>query len=68
LSVSLPEQMAKELSSFAKATGRNKSDILKESLSNFLWEIKFKETRKRLSGKAKKAGFITDDDIFKAVS
>jgi metal-responsive CopG/Arc/MetJ family transcriptional regulator len=68
LSVSLPEQMAKELSSFAKATGRNKSDILKESLSNFLWEIKFKETRKRLSGKAKKVGFITDDDIFKAVS
>jgi metal-responsive CopG/Arc/MetJ family transcriptional regulator len=68
LSVSLPEQMAKELSSFAKATGRNKSDILKESLSNFLWEIKFKETRKGLSGKAKKVGFITDDDIFKAIS
>ena len=64
LSVSLPEQMAKELNSFAKATGRNKSDILKESLSNYLWEIKFKETRKRLSSKAKKAGFITDDDYF----
>ena len=42
LSVSLPEQMAKELSGFAKATGRNKSDILKESLGNYLWEIKFK--------------------------
>lgn len=68
LSVSLPEQMAKELSGFAKATGRNKSDILKESLGNYLWEIKFKETRKRLSVKAKKAGFITDDDIFKTAS
>jgi hypothetical protein len=30
--------------------------------------MKFKETKKRLSGRAKKAGFITDDDIFKAVS
>ncbi|MGB5155815.1 ribbon-helix-helix protein, CopG family [Desulfobacterium sp. N47] len=68
LSLSLTEQMAKELNSYAKITGRNKSDILKESLSNYLWEIKFKETRKRLSVKAKKAGFLTEDDVFKAVS
>lgn len=68
LSLSLPEQMAKKLNNYAKATGRNKSDILKESLSNYLWEIGFKEARKRLSAKAKKAGFITDDDIFKATS
>lgn len=68
LSISLPEQIAKDLNSFAKATGRNKSDILKESLCNYLWSIKFKETRKILSLKAKKAGFITDDDILKAVS
>jgi len=68
LSVSLPERIAKELNGFAKATGRNKSDIIKESLSNYLWEIKFRETRKRLSTRAKKAGFITDDDIFKATS
>ncbi len=68
LSVSLPERMARELNGFAKATGRNKSDIIKESLSNYLWEIKFRETRKRFSARAKKAGFIADDDIFKAVS
>jgi metal-responsive CopG/Arc/MetJ family transcriptional regulator len=68
LSISLTEKMAQELNSFAKATGRNKSDILKESLGNYLWEIKFKETKKRLSARAKKAGFITDDDVFKTVS
>ena len=68
LSVSLSEQMAKELNNFAKVTGRNKTDIIKESLSNYLWEVKFKETKKRLSAKAKKSGFITDDDVFKAVS
>jgi metal-responsive CopG/Arc/MetJ family transcriptional regulator len=68
LSVSLPEKMAQELNSFAKATGRNKSDILKESLGNYLWEIKFKETKKLLSTKAKKAGIISEDDAFKMVS
>ena len=60
--------MAKELNHFAKATRRNKSDIVKESLSNYLWEIKFKDTKRRLAAKIKVAGFITDDDIFKAVS
>jgi metal-responsive CopG/Arc/MetJ family transcriptional regulator len=68
LSVSLPEKMAADLDSIAKETGRNKSDIVKESLGEFLWEKKFYRMRKRLSNKAKAAGFITDDDVFKAIS
>ncbi|MDD5009262.1 MAG: ribbon-helix-helix protein, CopG family [Syntrophorhabdaceae bacterium] len=68
LSVSLPEQMAEELDAFARATGRNKSDIVKESLSIFLWETRFKEIRKRLVKKAKAAKVITEEDVFKAIS
>ncbi len=68
LSVSLPEKMAADLDSIAKETGRNKSDIVKESLGEFLWEKEFSRMKKRLSHKAKAAGFITDDDVFKAIS
>ncbi|MHB8771969.1 MAG: ribbon-helix-helix protein, CopG family [Syntrophales bacterium] len=68
LSVSLPEKVAAELDAIAKATGRNKSDIVKESLGLFLWETKFRAVKKRLSAKAKAAGMVTEDDIFKAVS
>jgi metal-responsive CopG/Arc/MetJ family transcriptional regulator len=68
LSVSLPEQMAHELETYAEATGRNKSDIVKESLAIYLWETKFREIKKQLSRKAKKAGIITEDDVFSAVS
>jgi len=68
LSVSLPEKMAAELDAVAKETGRNKSDIVKESLGEFLWEKKFRRMKKRLSPKAKAAGFVTDDDVFKAIS
>jgi metal-responsive CopG/Arc/MetJ family transcriptional regulator len=68
LSVSLPENMAAELETIAKAMGRNKSDIVKESLGLFLWETKFRNIKKKLSGKAKAAGVITEEDIFKAVS
>jgi len=68
LSVSLPEQMAEELDAFARSTGRNKSDIVKESLSIFLWETRFKEIRRRLVKKAKAAKVITEEDVFKAIS
>jgi predicted transcriptional regulator len=68
LSVSLPDQMAAELDALAKATGRNKSDIVKESLSLFLWEARFKDVKKRLAKKAKSAGIVTDEDVFRAVS
>ena len=68
LSVSLPDQIAAELDAFAKATGRNKSDIVKESLGVFLWETRFKEIRKRLVKRAKTAKIITEEDVFRTVS
>lgn len=68
LSVSLPENMSEELDRFAKATGRNKSDIVKESLSLFLWETKLKAVQKRLGPKAKKLGIVSEEDVFKAIS
>lgn len=68
LSVSLPEKMASELDAIARATGRNKSDIVKESLGVFLWEARFRKMKKSLIPKAKASGFITDDDVFKVIS
>jgi predicted transcriptional regulator len=68
LSVSLPEKMAAELEAIAKTMGRNKSDIVKESLGLFLWETKFRSIKKKLSAKAKAAGIVTEEDVFKAVS
>ena len=68
LSVSLPEKMAAELEAIAKAMGRNRSDIVKESLGLFLWETKFRSMKKKLSAKAKAAGVVTEEDVFKSVS
>ncbi|MBN1363615.1 MAG: ribbon-helix-helix protein, CopG family [Syntrophaceae bacterium] len=68
LSVSLPKKLATELNVLSKETGRNKSDIVKESLAEFIWENRFRRMKKRLSRKAKTAGFVTDDDVFKAIS
>jgi len=68
LSISLPEKIALELDEFARGMGRNKSDIVRESISQFLWEARFNKSRKVLAGKAKKQGIVTEEDMFKAVS
>ena len=68
LSVSLPKKMSEELDRFATITGRNKSDIVKESLSLFLWEMKLKAVQRKLGLKAKKLGIVSEEDVFKAIS
>ncbi len=44
LSISLPDKIARELDRFAKSQGRNKSDVVKESISIYLWESRFEGT------------------------
>ena len=68
LSISLPEKIAEELNAFASETGRNKSDVVKESLSIFLWENKFRKAQKMLLPRAKAAGIVTEEDVFREIS
>ena len=68
LSVSLPEPLAAELSRLATETGRSKGDIVKESVSQYLWEARFRTVRRQLIRLAKRAGMVTEDDVFRAVS
>ena len=68
MSISLPQSTAEELDRFARETGRNKSDIVKESIGIYLWEARLRQTKSSLSRKAKKTGIVTDEDVFKAIS
>jgi predicted DNA-binding protein len=68
LSVSLPENISSELDKFARSTGRTKSDIVKESIDLYLWEARFRKLQKRVGAKAKKAGMVSEEDVFKAIS
>jgi predicted DNA-binding protein len=68
MSVSFPEQISHELEAFAAETGRSKSDIIKESVALYLWDVRFNSLKKSLSRKAKKVGIVTEEDVFKALS
>jgi metal-responsive CopG/Arc/MetJ family transcriptional regulator len=68
LSISLPEKVAADLDEFVKNTGRNKSDIVKESLTIYLEEARFQKIRRRLGAKAKKADIASEKDVFRVIS
>ena len=68
VSVSLPPDLATELSRLARKTGRTKSDILKESFSAHLRETKFQALQRHFRPRAKKAGILTEGDVFRLVS
>ena len=68
LSVSLPEKLAKELDAFAGEMGRNKSDIMRESLGLYLWEMKLRTAQKLFYEKAKAKGIVTEDDMLREIS
>jgi len=68
LSVSLPEKISSELEKYAKSTGRSKSDIVKESISLYLWESRLQKLQRRISQKAKQSGIISEEDVFRTIS
>jgi metal-responsive CopG/Arc/MetJ family transcriptional regulator len=68
LSVSLPENLAKELNDFAYETGRNKSDIVKESIGQYIWEAKLHKAQSLLYSKAKAKGIVSEEDMLREIS
>ncbi len=68
ISVSIPEEMAVELDKSSKESGRTRSEIVKEALRSFLWEERFRTLQNAIRPKAKKRGFVTDEDVVKDIS
>jgi predicted DNA-binding protein len=68
LSISLPQELLSELEDFAKVTERTKSDIVKESISLYLWEARYQEARKKLGDRGRKKSIRTDEEVFRIVS
>jgi predicted transcriptional regulator len=67
LSIRISQEMRKELESLSKVEKRPLSDLVRESLREFLVVRKFRRLRKRTLPFAEAQGFLTDEDIFKAL-
>lgn len=68
LSVSVDPALKRKLERLAKDSKRRKSDLVKEALQRFLAEQEFRRLRENSLKFGRKAGLLTDEDVFKAIS
>lgn len=68
LTIRLDPKLDKELARVAKRQKRTKSDVAREMLRRNLALEAFEEARRRLVPLAEKAGYLTDEDIFRDIS
>jgi metal-responsive CopG/Arc/MetJ family transcriptional regulator len=68
VTISLPQAVRRELDKVAKEEGISRSDVLRQSLEDFLFARRFRQLRQRMMAAAQTQGIFTDDDVFTRVS
>jgi len=68
ITISLPEKVRKEIDQVADMNGLSRSDIVRESVCDYLFVRQFRCLRKNLVAKATERGIYTDQDVFNQVS
>ncbi len=68
MTISIPEQMRMELDEISQAEGVSRSDLVRESLRDYLFVRRFRSLRKGMVSKAAERGIYTDQDVFDKVS
>jgi len=68
VTISLPRAIRRELDKVAKEEGISRSDVLRQSLEDFLFIRRFRQLRQRMMAAAQAQGVFTDEDVFTRVS
>ncbi len=68
LTISLPEDVKKALDRVSAEEGIARSELIRESLREFLFFRRFRRLRSKMLRKAEKQGVFTDEDVFEKIS
>ena len=68
LTIRMDDELSALLDTVTKRSGRNRSEIAREALRRQLRVTRFENLRKRVMPFAEARGYLTDEDIFAAVS
>jgi len=60
--------MRSELDKISRADGVSRSDIVRESLRDYMFVRRFRTLRNAMVAKASRRGIYTDEDVFDRVS
>ncbi len=68
VTIRLDEDLERRLEEAAQASGKSRSEIVREALRRQLALMRFEQLRQRIMPFAEVEGFLTDEDVFRAVS
>ena len=68
VTIRIPAELEAKLKKVCRQQNRSASDVLRESLRRYLVSEQLRQMREELRPYARAAGFVTDEDVFKAVS
>lgn len=68
LSIRIPQPLRRDLERLARQNHLPISDLVRDSLRQYVAAQKFQSLRNNAIPFARQQGFLTDDDVFKAVS
>ena len=68
ITIRLPNELRSELQRLSREKDKPVSDIVRESLRRYVAVEKFRALRKKALPFAEAQGFLTDDDVFRAIS
>ncbi len=68
LTIRIPEELKQELQELCAQQNRPVSDVVRDSLRRYLASQKFQALRRKTLPFAEAQGFLTDEDVFEAIS
>jgi len=68
LTIRLPDELKADLQKFSREQNKPVSDVVRESIRRYVAIEKFRAIRKKVLPFAEAQGFLTDEDVFKAIS
>ena len=68
IAISLPKAIKKEIDSITAKEGISRSDLIRQSIKDYLFVHQFRSLREKMILKAKAQGVYTDQDVFDRVS
>ena len=68
ITIRIDDELSSLLDMVTKRTGRNRSEIAREALRRQLRVTRFDNLRKRVMPFAEARGYLTDEDVFSAIS
>jgi len=68
LTIRLDPDLDRQLDRLCAATGRTRSDVVRDALRRQLALLQFERLRRRLVPFAEARGYLTDEDVFRDVS